>query len=261
MRQKITRRDFLNGAALTVAASLTPFEQLQAQVRALPRGHYPPALAGLRGSTDAAYAVIHGVAREGRRYDIDEVESLYVRSEVGHGIELAFGQQGFDQGISLGLPDWHRGLQAGQIGNLVHQRAGPVVQRRIGFEQQRRWPPWLFPGEVGQADPAPGNECLPVLQRRLDLGITRHAIAANDGKPDHRSGIAQRIVVRIGIGQRRLVERVEIEDRRCAHHQSSKIATARVQPADAPLILCGKHEIMNPVEGIASRLCIFSMWQ
>ena len=36
MPHEITRRDFLNGAALTVAASLTPFEQLQAQ--ALRRG-------------------------------------------------------------------------------------------------------------------------------------------------------------------------------------------------------------------------------
>ena len=42
---------------------------------------------------------------------------------------------------------------------------------------------------------------------------------------------------------------------------SSKIATARVHPALAPLILCGKQLIMKPVEGIASRLCIFSMWQ
>jgi hypothetical protein len=36
MGQEITRRDFLNGVALTVAATLTPFEQLQAQ--ALRRG-------------------------------------------------------------------------------------------------------------------------------------------------------------------------------------------------------------------------------
>ena len=41
----------------------------------------------------------------------------------------------------------------------------------------------------------------------------------------------------------------------------SMMATARVQPADAALILTGKHAIMNPVAGIASRLCSFSMWQ
>jgi predicted nucleic acid-binding protein len=39
---------------------------------------------------------------------------------------------------------------------------------------------------------------------------------------------------------------------------SSKMATARVHPADAPRILWGKHEIMKPVGGSASRLCSFS---
>lgn len=86
MGPNITRRDFINGAALTVAASLTPFEQLQAQAAA--RGVYPPALAGLRGSTDEAYAVIHAVAREGRRYDIDklEAEETYDLVVVGAGL-------------------------------------------------------------------------------------------------------------------------------------------------------------------------------
>ncbi len=42
---------------------------------------------------------------------------------------------------------------------------------------------------------------------------------------------------------------------------SSKIATARVQPAEAPRILCGKQAMMKPSAGSASRLCSFSMWQ
>jgi spermidine dehydrogenase len=86
MGHDISRRDFFNGMALTVAASLTPFEQLQAQ--ALQRAPYPPALAGLRGSTDDAYAVIHAVAREGRRYDIDklEAEETYDLVVIGAGL-------------------------------------------------------------------------------------------------------------------------------------------------------------------------------
>ena len=40
----ISRRDFLNGVALTVAAGITP----EAQIAAQP-AHYPPALTGLRG--------------------------------------------------------------------------------------------------------------------------------------------------------------------------------------------------------------------
>ncbi|MCY1360523.1 hypothetical protein D9M69_471540 [compost metagenome] len=43
--------------------------------------------------------------------------------------------------------------------------------------------------------------------------------------------------------------------------QSSKIATARVQPAEAPRILCGKQLMKKPVGGSTSRLCSFSMWQ
>ncbi|MDT4838898.1 hypothetical protein FQZ97_726710 [compost metagenome] len=42
---------------------------------------------------------------------------------------------------------------------------------------------------------------------------------------------------------------------------SSKIATARVQPAEAPRILCGKQLMKKPVGGSTSRLCSFSMWQ
>ncbi len=46
-----------------------------------------------------------------------------------------------------------------------------------------------------------------------------------------------------------------------ACNASSKMATARVQPAEAPRILCGKHEMKKPSAGSASRLCSFSMWQ
>jgi len=42
---------------------------------------------------------------------------------------------------------------------------------------------------------------------------------------------------------------------------SSKMATARVQPAEAPRILQGKQEMVKPVAGSTSRLCSFSKWQ
>ena len=41
----------------------------------------------------------------------------------------------------------------------------------------------------------------------------------------------------------------------------SRIATARVQPADAPRIFTGRQLTVNPAGGSASRLCSFSMWQ
>ena len=52
----ITRRDFLNGAAITIAAGMTPAQLLQA---ALQEPYYPPALSGLRGSHPGAFDVAH----------------------------------------------------------------------------------------------------------------------------------------------------------------------------------------------------------
>ena len=44
-------------------------------------------------------------------------------------------------------------------------------------------------------------------------------------------------------------------------HSSSKIATTRDQPAEAPLIFTGKQEISKPNGGKASRLLSFSICQ
>src|SRR5215510_11265 len=54
----ITRRDFLNGVALSIAAGLTPMAQLGAQGQGLP-GRYPPALTGLRGQHAGSFEVGH----------------------------------------------------------------------------------------------------------------------------------------------------------------------------------------------------------
>ena len=42
---------------------------------------------------------------------------------------------------------------------------------------------------------------------------------------------------------------------------TSRMATARVNPAEARPILTGKHEISNSLAGSASRFESFSMWQ
>ena len=62
----ITRRDFLNGAALTIAAGLTPAAQLAAQP-----ARYPPALTGLRGQHDGSFEIAHALARDGRKFPVD----------------------------------------------------------------------------------------------------------------------------------------------------------------------------------------------
>ncbi|MEG2113117.1 MAG: twin-arginine translocation signal domain-containing protein, partial [Hafnia sp.] len=46
----ITRRDFLNGMAITIAAGLTPWQALRASPQALTHSlFYPPTLTGVRG--------------------------------------------------------------------------------------------------------------------------------------------------------------------------------------------------------------------
>jgi spermidine dehydrogenase len=80
----ITRRDFLNGTALAIAAGMTPLAQLRAE----PDRYYPPALTGLRGSHPGSFEVAHQVGREGKSFDasalaVDERFDLVV---VGGGI-------------------------------------------------------------------------------------------------------------------------------------------------------------------------------
>ena len=79
----ISRRDFLNGVALTIASGLTPAAQVAAQPL-----RYPPALTGLRGQHAGSFETAHAQAREGKRFALDglPVEERYDLVVVGAGI-------------------------------------------------------------------------------------------------------------------------------------------------------------------------------
>src|SRR5215470_3002365 len=79
----ITRRDFLDGVALTIAAGLTPATQVAAEP-----ARYPPALTGLRGQHDGSFEVAHALAREGRRFPLEglPIDESYDLVVVGGGI-------------------------------------------------------------------------------------------------------------------------------------------------------------------------------
>ncbi len=83
----ISRRDFLNGLALNIAAGLTPAAQLAAASGRL-ADRYPPALLGLRGAHEGSFEVAHTLAREGRRYAVERapIEERYDLVVVGAGI-------------------------------------------------------------------------------------------------------------------------------------------------------------------------------
>src|SRR3979411_596291 len=79
---RISRRDFLNGMALTIAPGLTPAAQLAADP-----ARYPPALTGRGGQHPGSFEVAHEIAR-GPRGRIDEgaIEERYDLVVVGGGI-------------------------------------------------------------------------------------------------------------------------------------------------------------------------------
>ncbi len=81
MSLKITRRDFLNGVGVSIGATLAPSWSHGESAA------YPPALSGMRGSTDASYVAAHAL-RDGQRFSFAGVpnESEVDLIVVGAGI-------------------------------------------------------------------------------------------------------------------------------------------------------------------------------
>jgi spermidine dehydrogenase len=80
---RISRRDFLDGVALTIASGLTPAQQLAAAA-----APYPPALTGLRGQHDGSFEVAHAFARSKVNFHTDDaaIDESYDLVVVGGGI-------------------------------------------------------------------------------------------------------------------------------------------------------------------------------
>lgn len=81
----VSRRDFLNGSALAIAAGMAPWQLLQA---AVPPRYYPPALSGLRGSHPGAFEVAHQMGWDKKVFDTDglPIEEEYDLLVVGAGV-------------------------------------------------------------------------------------------------------------------------------------------------------------------------------
>lgn len=73
----ITRRDFLNGVAITIAAGVAPINLLKAaeggSALADKTLAYPPALTGLRGNHPGSFEPAHSIARDGKQYDFANI--------------------------------------------------------------------------------------------------------------------------------------------------------------------------------------------
>lgn len=95
MTRDITRRDFLNGAALALAAgaTLSPRDLLALEEGAAPlpgpsgKDYYPPTLTGMRGSHDGSFEVAHALAWRGERpADYTLLDERYDLVVVGAGL-------------------------------------------------------------------------------------------------------------------------------------------------------------------------------
>ena len=92
MNKTITRRDFLNGAALSLAgtALLGPHTVLGEAVKTasgVSSSHYPPVLTGIRGSHDGSFETAHALAWRGEKpSEYTDLEEEYDLVVVGAGI-------------------------------------------------------------------------------------------------------------------------------------------------------------------------------
>jgi len=68
MHRRITRRDFINGVAVTVGAAMMPWHAFGAKADQSSPDDYPPALTGMRGSHPGSFETAHSV-RDGTFWD------------------------------------------------------------------------------------------------------------------------------------------------------------------------------------------------
>jgi spermidine dehydrogenase len=89
-RLKISRRDFLNGIALGVAAggTLSPLEAMARSLGGAGDSFYPPALTGMRGNHPGSFEVAHALSRGGAKWPLPErqTDRTYDLVVVGAGI-------------------------------------------------------------------------------------------------------------------------------------------------------------------------------
>jgi spermidine dehydrogenase len=94
MKHSITRRDFLNGAALALAAGATlsprdllAREQAPATTGRIGQDYYPPVLTGMRGSHEGSFEVAHALAWAGQKpTDYTRLDESYDLVVVGGGL-------------------------------------------------------------------------------------------------------------------------------------------------------------------------------
>src|SRR3954470_8487490 len=89
MHRKITRRDFINGVAVTAGAAVMPWHFFAANRPEKSSTYYPPARTGMRGSHPGSFETAHSL-RDGTFWDAvgkpEDTGEVYDLIIVGGGI-------------------------------------------------------------------------------------------------------------------------------------------------------------------------------
>ncbi|NDJ27222.1 spermidine dehydrogenase [Campylobacter sp. MIT 12-8780] len=145
------RRDFLNGMALTLAASMSPLQFLNAKELDLDEKYYPPAWQGLRGSNDEAYEFAH-MLRDGENFDFKSVSPFqnYDLVIVGAGLSglsaACFYQEKFGKDKSILILDNHDDFGGHARRNEIRLKDGTLIS--YGGSESFQSPKALYSKEV-----------------------------------------------------------------------------------------------------------------
>src|SRR4051812_2422772 len=176
MDRKITRRDFLNGVAMTAGASLLPADVLAWQGEDVPQGspkYYPPALTGLRGSHPGSFETAHSL-RDGTFWDGAEKPA-----DTGERYDLVV----VGGGISgLAAANFYR-RKAGHEARILildnHDDFGGHAKRnefRVGDRTLQ-----CFGGTYSIESPLPYSEVAKGLIRELGIEVSSFSRYSNEG--------------------------------------------------------------------------------
>jgi len=128
--------------------------------------------------------------------------------EIGDAVELALRQQSIDQGFGLADQRLAQHVDGGRRQDAGQHRAGTRMQRRVGFENDARRPPWRLLPEIAETHARAGTIALPVRQGIAHLLVPRHPPDTIPLQPHHRPRLAHCFVVGIGILQEGMRERI-----------------------------------------------------
>ena len=186
MRRAITRRDFVQGAAVTVGATLhtnalglpnvaTASVSVGAGAEDTKTADYPPIKTGMRGSHPGAYEIAHALARDGAKFPkptaTDEHYDLIVVGAGISGLAAAhYYQKRFGPDSKILLLENHDDFGGHAKRNEFHQSGEMVLS--LGGTHNLEW--WKF-SETVNAFMAEHGVDYQAMREQMDFAYGRDA--------------------------------------------------------------------------------------